>query len=171
METNNERNTATFIHLSALTQYFIPFGGFIFPIVIWSTAKKDSAYVDHHGTQTINFQLSVFLYSLLLFMIAIPVLAATILRNVPFATYLNDGDVFINNFSPADITGIAVVAIMALMLFGFLKIAEFFLIIYAAVKAADNQYYRYPLTINFIKPTKVNIAETPVKPTEPTIPN
>jgi uncharacterized Tic20 family protein len=31
METNNKNNTAAFINLSTLTQYFIPFGNFIFP--------------------------------------------------------------------------------------------------------------------------------------------
>ncbi|HEU0135716.1 MAG TPA: DUF4870 domain-containing protein [Flavobacterium sp.] len=153
METNNKKNVATFTHLSALAQYFIPFGGFIFPIIIWSSAKNDSDYVDHHGTQAINFQLSIFLYSLLLAMIAIPVLVMTLFKNVPIASFL-DGDVNIgDDFTPAHITGIAVIAVMALIIFCFLKIAEFFLIIYAAVKAANGELYQYPLSINFIKPT------------------
>jgi uncharacterized Tic20 family protein len=40
MKTTTEK-IATFTHLSALTQYFIPFGNFIFPILFW-TSKKTS---------------------------------------------------------------------------------------------------------------------------------
>ena len=149
---NNGKNIATLLHLSALAQYFIPFGGFIFPIIIWSSAKNDSRYIDHHGTQAINFQLSIFLYSLILALIAIPVLVMTVLKNVPFQAFI-DGNLNIgHDFSPSDITGIAIIAVMAIIVFGFLKVAEVFLIIYAAVKAADGVLYQYPLTINLIKP-------------------
>jgi uncharacterized Tic20 family protein len=168
METNNQKNTATFLHLSILSQYFIPFGNFIFPIVIWSSLKKNAEFVDRHGRNAINFQLSIFLYTLLLALIAIPVLMFTIFRSVPVRDLIMGNDVLLDNVSFADLTGIAAVAIVALTLFFLMKAAEFFLVIFAAVKAANGEEYEYPLTINFIgKPTQSEIVvtepETPIE--------
>jgi uncharacterized Tic20 family protein len=54
---------------------------------------------------------------------------------------------------------IAVLALIALMLFAFIKIAEFFLVIYASVKAANGEYYQYPFCIPFIKGIELPAAE------------
>ena len=78
----------------------------------------------------------------------------TVANNIPASTLVNDQDILIENFSLSNITGIVVVAIMAVLIFIFLKVAEFFLIICAAVKAANGEDYKYPLTINFIKEEK-----------------
>jgi hypothetical protein len=86
-------------------------------------------------------------------MIAVPVLVMSVLKNVPIEAFLDGNLQLGEDFTPANITGIAVVAIMALIIFFFLKVAEFFLIIYAAVKAANGELYRYPLTITFVKPS------------------
>jgi uncharacterized Tic20 family protein len=59
METTIEKNTATFTHLSALTQYFIPFE-YIFPY-FWSS-KVLNLWITTE--QVLNFQLSLLLYSL-----------------------------------------------------------------------------------------------------------
>ena len=93
METSNEKSTGALIHLSVFTQYFIPLGNFIFPAIIWGARKKDSDFVDHHGKQALNFQLSILLYSLILAMIAIPIFIFTLLRNIPTRTFIN-GDNF-----------------------------------------------------------------------------
>ncbi|RZJ30448.1 MAG: DUF4870 domain-containing protein [Flavobacterium sp.] len=159
METTTNKNAATLVHLSALTQYFIPFGNFIFPIIIWSSTKKDSEFNDSHGRQAINFQLSLFLYSVLLAIIAIPILLYTVFSNISFSDIVNDSVSIESDFSVEKLTGIALVAVMAVILFTVMKVAEFFLIIYASVKAAYGEYYQYPITINFIK----------ARPSEPTI--
>jgi uncharacterized Tic20 family protein len=56
-----------------------------------------------------------------------------------------------DHFSVENVTGIVIVAIIAILLFVALKVAEFFLIIYASLKASSGDYYKYPLTIPFIK--------------------
>lgn len=154
METNKNKNAATLVHLSTLTQYFIPFGNFIFPIIIWSSTRKDSDFADSHGKQAINFQLSLFLYSLVLCLIAIPILLYTVLSNIRLADVINGSVSIENDFSIEKLTGIALVAIMAVVLFTVMKVAEFFLVIYASVKASYGEYYHYPMTINFIKGKK-----------------
>ena len=151
METTNNKNLATFTHLSALSQYCIPFGNYIFPLLIWSTNKEKSEFIDFSGKQVLNFQLSIFLYSLVLAMIAIPIVLITIFSNVPADTMINDGDFVVNSLSVENITGIVIVAVIAILLFVGLKVAEFFLIIYASVKTSNGEKYEYPLTIPFIK--------------------
>jgi len=153
METAIEKNTAALIHLSALTQYFIPFGNFIFPILIWAIGKKESAFVDHNGRQSINFHLSILLYSLIMCMIAIPIFIFTIFKNAPINAIIDDERFVLNSndFTIENFSGIVVIAITAAFLFIMMKAAEFFLVIYATIKAANGELFHYPLTINFIK--------------------
>ena len=151
METTTEKNTATFTHLSALTQYFIPFGNYIFPILIWSSKKDKSEFVDHNGKQVLNFQLSLLLYSLVLIMIAVPIFLITFLKNIPFEALINDHDIVLRNFSFECNIGMLTVGLVAVLIFGLLKIVEFFLIIYASIKASNGEKYNYPITIPFLK--------------------
>ncbi|WP_413999166.1 DUF4870 domain-containing protein [Flavobacterium sp. W1B] len=151
METTTKRNTATFTHLSTLTQYFIPFGNYIFPILIWSSQKDKSEFVDYNGKQVINFQLSLLLYSLILIVIAVPIFIITIFKNIPFNAIINDNDVIINNLNFENSIGLITAGIIAALLFFALKIAEFFLIIYASIKTSNGEKYKYPITIPFIK--------------------
>jgi len=53
-----ERQWALICHLSVFCGYFIPFGGLIAPIVIWSLKKDEMPMVDAHGKEVINFQIS-----------------------------------------------------------------------------------------------------------------
>jgi uncharacterized protein len=151
MSTSNEKNTAALIHLSTLTQYFIPFGNYIFPILLWSSRKNESEFVDSNGKQVLNFQLSMFLYTLILLLVSIPILIFTVLKNITFSEVFNRHDFVIENFNHSNLTGIVVLAITAIILFGFLKIIEFILIIYGAVKASNGENYKYPLSISFFK--------------------
>jgi hypothetical protein len=151
METTSENNMATFIHLSTLSQYFIPFGNYIFPILIWSSKKDDSEFIDYNGKQVLNFQLSILLYSLVLAMIAIPILIFTIFNTISFYSIINEHDFILNHLNIGKITGTVIVALIAILSFIGLKVGEFFLIIYAAVKTSNGEKYNYPLTINFIK--------------------
>ena len=151
METTTEKNTATFTHLSTLTQYFIPFGNYIFPILIWTSKKDKSEFVDHHGKQVLNFQLSLLLYSLVLIMIAVPIFLIIFFNNIPFEALINDHDIVLRNFSFEGNIGLLTVGLVAVLIFVFLKIAEFFLIIYASIKTSNGERYNYPITIPFIK--------------------
>jgi uncharacterized protein len=151
METTHEKNQAVFTHLSTLSQYFIPFGNYIFPILIWSSKKDTSEFVNHHGKQALNFQLSMFLYTLILGLIAVPIILTTIFNSISLNDIINDSDFIIHNLSSRNISGIIIVAILAVFLFISLKIAEFFLIIYASLKTSNGEKYKYPLTIPFIK--------------------
>jgi len=151
MTTTNDKNIATVLHLSTLTQYIIPFGNYIFPIVIWSSKKDESEFINDNGKKVLNFQLSMLIYSIVLCLIAIPILLYTIFRNIPFNAIIDGNDFVIRNFRFGEIDGIAVLGITAGFVFGILKVVEFVLIILAAVKASNGESYKYPFSISFFK--------------------
>jgi uncharacterized Tic20 family protein len=61
----SERNWAMLCHLSAFASFFFPFGGIIGPLICWLSRKDESAWVDQNGKASMNFELSILLYSVL----------------------------------------------------------------------------------------------------------
>lgn len=151
METTDNKNKATLLHLSALSQYVFPFGNFIFPLILWSSMKEKATYIDQQGKQVLNFQLSLFIYSLILVLIAVPIFIATVVNGISISDSINLNHFEINSFHLENVSGLVLIALFAAFLFFTIKIAEFFLIIYAAVKTANGDDFKYPLTIHFIK--------------------
>jgi uncharacterized Tic20 family protein len=150
METTANKTTAVLLQLSAYTQYFFPFGNFIFPIVIWSAKKDQSEFVNYNGKQAINFQLSLLIYTIALLIIAIPIFAYTIFKDADITMWHNGHWVF-NRFKEEEFTGLIILGFAAAAIAFVLKVAEFFLILTAAIKNSNGENYKYPLTINFIK--------------------
>ncbi len=150
MTTSNDKSIAAVVHLSTLTQYFFPFGNYIFPILIWSFKKDKSEFVDYNGKQALNFQLSMLLYTIFLAIIAVPTLMYSVFKNTTIDQFDN-GDFGIEQLTTGNITGILTVGLTALFIFVALKVTEFFLVVYAAVKSSNGEEFQYPLTINFLK--------------------
>ncbi len=151
MKTSTEKKIAALTHLSTFTQYIIPFGNYIFPIILWTSKKDESEFVDHNGKQALNFQLSILIYSLVLAMIAIPVFLFTVLRNISFNDLMHNEEIIFEHFDYGNSIGLLTVGALALFGFACIKVAEFFLIIYASVKASNGEEYNYPMTIPFLK--------------------
>ena len=64
LNANQERNWAMFCHLAALAVFVFPFfGNIIGPLVVWLIKKDESSYVDQQGKESLNFQISFTLYS------------------------------------------------------------------------------------------------------------
>ncbi|RJG42389.1 DUF4870 domain-containing protein [Motilimonas pumila] len=53
------------IHLSQLTSIIIPGLGLILPIVMWAMNKDKSDAIDKHGKITVNWLISLFIYSII----------------------------------------------------------------------------------------------------------
>jgi uncharacterized Tic20 family protein len=63
---SRDRTWVILCHLAALTLFVgIPFGNIIGPLVIWLLKKHESAEVDAHGKESLNFQISMSIYTLL----------------------------------------------------------------------------------------------------------
>ena len=120
-------------------------------MLTFGTMRYKSEFVDFHGKQAMNFQLSVLLYSIIMALIAIPILIFTIFNHVSLDTVINNDNFVINNFNFSDQIGLITVGLTTVFLFGCLKVAEFFLIIYASIKTSTGEHYKYPITIPFIK--------------------
>ncbi len=151
---NQDKTMAAVIHLSTFSKYFIPLGNFILPLILW-TAKQNDPFVDNHGKQALNFQISVFLYFILLVCLAIVGIVFLGLR----MDSINDM-VFHNQFHEffqvvQALPFLIFIGIMGTLLLA-LFVFEIVAIITATVKASEGKYYNYPLTINFIKPTPVD---------------
>lgn len=151
MTTTNDKNTATLIHLSAFSQYLIPFGNFIFPIILWSALKDKSVYINEQGKQAINFQLSIFLYSLVLALIAIPIFIISLLKGAALSAFHHNGEYLLQQLLTGSWSNAIIIGFTAIFLFIFLHIIEFFFIIYAAVKTSSGSDFKYPITIPFLK--------------------
>ncbi|WP_298523785.1 DUF4870 domain-containing protein [uncultured Christiangramia sp.] len=52
-------------HLSQLLDLVTGIGGFIVPLIIWATQKDKVGGMDMHGKMIINFQISIFIYSII----------------------------------------------------------------------------------------------------------
>lgn len=153
--TDKDTTVAALLHISTFSKYFFPFGNFIFPLIIW-TAKKEDPFVDEHGRRALNFQISTFLYFVILVCLTI-VFVFTL--GFDFRTF--DPFAIHNGIHPFENHGNPLVIIITIGFFGMLLLGLFVLelvcVITAAIKASEGEPYKFPLNINFITPTPVDI--------------
>jgi len=148
MTTNNHNNIATFIHLSTFSRFIIPFGNFIGPLVLWTVNKDKSQFVDTHGKQAINFQISILLYAMVLGILTVPFFIFNVFTGIDFMDFNVFNGIHINVTKPSPLLYIGG-TLGGLAVIGF--ILEIVFIIKASLSARDGELYEYPLTINFIK--------------------
>lgn len=138
------------MHLGAFSKYFFPFGNYIVPILLWSTNKDKSEFIDNHGKEAINFQLSILLYTVILGIFSFPFFIFNVLGDATITDLFHFDDISIN-FSDAGgfrtLIGASFIGVIALI--GFFL--EIIFVISAALKANKSENYRYPLSIRFIK--------------------
>ena len=98
-----ERQWAMFCHLAALAGFVIPFGNIIGPLILWVLKKDESSYIDYHGKESVNFQISISIYVvisliLILVLVGIVLLAGIGIMSIVFlviaALKANDGVYF-----------------------------------------------------------------------------
>ena len=59
------RTWCVLCHVSALIGFFVPWAGHIVaPLIVWLVKRGDSAEIDAHGRESLNFQLSMLVYSI-----------------------------------------------------------------------------------------------------------
>jgi len=148
MVDNHHKNLATFIHLSTFTRFFIPFGNFLGPIVLWAANKDKSTFIDQHGKQAINFQISVLLYAIIIGTISVPFFIFKLFKGLDVIDFHGFHNFHINVGEPSPLLyiggGLGALAIIAFII-------ELGLIVKASLTARDGEIYKYPLTINFLK--------------------
>ena len=66
-----ERQWAMGCHLIALLGFVIPFpaANIVAPLVLWLLKREDGAFIDDNGKESLNFQISLFIYLSICFML------------------------------------------------------------------------------------------------------
>ena len=148
--TENQKNVGALVHLSTFSKFFFPFGNFIAPLLLW-TFNKEHKFVDEHGKEAINFQLSIFIYSLVIGLICLPFV---IIFATDFISLIDTIDHTVGHASISDLKNLSgyvvVIFIAAVLLFG-LFVFELYAVISATMHASKGKLYQYPLSISFIK--------------------
>tara|TARA_R110000868_G_scaffold93190_1_gene258042 strand:+ start:6855 stop:7331 length:477 start_codon:yes stop_codon:yes gene_type:complete len=151
----HEKNLSAIIHASTFSKYFIPFGNFILPLILWTANKKDHGFVDQNGKQALNFQISLLLYSIILGIFTVPFfigIIPEIIRHGEFGfSQFNNLNGFNFNFHQLKLgkllwpLGIAGLAQLGLFLVNIVYT------ILAAIRSSEGQDFKYPISIPFIK--------------------
>ncbi|MGF7215581.1 hypothetical protein GGR92_001721 [Spirosoma lacussanchae] len=113
MSQSDERMWAMLTHLSSLTGFFTLVGSLVGPLIVWQVQKEKSAFIDYHGKEAVNFNITM-------------ALAA----GVAFLLFL---------------------ILIGFVLFWVVGTVWLIFTLIAAIKANNGEYYRYPLSIRFIK--------------------
>ena len=76
---SDERSLAMACHLLSFAGCVIPMGHVVGPLILWLTQRETSDFVDSHGKEAVNFQISVTIWMLVsvvlaCFLIGIPLL-------------------------------------------------------------------------------------------------
>lgn len=59
------RNYGMFIHLSSFAGLMVSGMSFLGPLVLWLVRRDEHPFIDHHGKEAINFNLSLLLYGVI----------------------------------------------------------------------------------------------------------
>jgi uncharacterized Tic20 family protein len=155
----NQKNLGAFIHLSTFSKYFFPFANFFAPLLLW-TLNKEKPFVNEHGREAINFQLSILLYTILIGLLFIPFF---MVFAIDFVSLIDAVDHTVNELRYQDIKNLSgyilLISLAVLMLAG-LFVFELYAVITATMEATKGKLYKYPLSIPFIKLNTPSNAET-----------
>ena len=118
---NRELLLGMICHLITLSGLLIPFGNFLFPIIIYILYRRKSEYILYHAKESLNFQISFSVIGILFVVFT-------------FAIAFDDLVIF---------TGALIGAF-----FGIFYLMQ---IVNAAMSAKRNELFKYPLTFRIIR--------------------
>ena len=111
------------MHLSQFSNFFIPFGGIVIPMVMWYVNKDEYVEVDQHGKRIMNWIISSLIYTLIALSI--------FLFSIATESFL-----FIS---------VVVLLLVALM------VCSIVFTILGSTRSFKGEIYNYPMSIKFIK--------------------
>ncbi len=83
MVSQDEKTLGMLAHLLALAGFIVPFGNIIGPLVIWLLKKDELPFVDRHGKESLNFQISIILYTVIAVILCLILIGFLILAAIP----------------------------------------------------------------------------------------
>ncbi|MFA5863558.1 MAG: DUF4870 domain-containing protein [Phycisphaerae bacterium] len=84
---NEEKMWAMLCHLAGFAIFIPPVGHVLAPLVLWLMKKGSSAFIDDHGKEALNFQISITIYMaisglLVCILIGIPLVLAVLIFDI-----------------------------------------------------------------------------------------
>jgi uncharacterized protein len=121
-------------HLAVFAGFVVPFGNIFGPLTVWLMKRDSIPEVMEHGKESLNFQISITLYSIVAIIVVIAALLGSAAQSI-------SGE-----------PGMEVLLFTGAWVLGFilLTVIELVFIIVATVRASRRESYRYPLSIRFI---------------------
>ncbi len=129
--TGDEKTAAILAHVLVLV------GGFIAPLIVYLVKKDDSKFVRKHAAESLNFQLTLLIVTLICGIILMGTVIRTIVKN--------EGN---PDFEPATMFASFFGIWFIMMAIG---IFNFVVILVGTIKASNGQPYKYPIRIPFVK--------------------
>ncbi|WP_221088007.1 DUF4870 domain-containing protein [Deinococcus aquaedulcis] len=144
--TEPERTPAIITHLSPLAGLLLPtLGNVLGPLVAWLAFRDRSRALDDQGKEALNFQLSFWLYGLVVSVLAFALFSLGLIGGAVGAA------------AGTDLGGLAVLGSLSGFFLFFLPVlvvlglVPFIFMIVAVVRVSAGQPYHYPLTIRFLR--------------------
>ncbi|NJL64441.1 MAG: DUF4870 domain-containing protein [Methylacidiphilales bacterium] len=170
MRENNSQRVriwAMLCHLSALIwiplvclfligiPLYIPFLNIVAPLTVWHFKKKLNPWIDFQGRESLNFQLSLAIYNLIIILLLVLVFLITCAIpavSYPAGTLRANANAIAGAIRSHQIKTIfqAIIIIIAIANYLIMMLQLIFVSI-AAIKSYRGKYYRYPLTIRFLR--------------------
>lgn len=75
--TDDERTYALIMHLSLIAHLFLTLIAFGIPLIMWLVKKEESPFLDDHGREAVNFQISLLIWSIIFTIAAVPITIIT----------------------------------------------------------------------------------------------
>ncbi|WP_019009033.1 DUF4870 domain-containing protein [Deinococcus aquatilis] len=142
-----ERTPAILIHLSPLAGLLLPsIGNLLGPLLAWLVYRDRSRALDGQGKEALNFQLSLWLYGVLITVLAFALFSLGLVGGAVGAV-VGRPDAGAFAFFGAFAAFFAFYLPILLVLF----LLPLVLMLVAVVRVSGGQAYRYPLTIRFLK--------------------
>jgi uncharacterized protein len=120
----------------------VPFVSILGPLGVWQWKKNIDPAIDDHGKESVNFQLSLLIYWIILAILCFLLMSVTcglVMKSNPTSV-----ESVLSTIGGLLLMGGAVIFVI-------MGIASFSLVIFAAIKASKGEFYRYPFTIRFLK--------------------
>ena len=119
-----DRNMAMLCHLASFAMFVgIPLGNIIGPLVVWLMKREQSSFVDWHGKESINFQISVTIYG------------------------ISSGILIVYGIISETLT----LAFIGFLLLPLTLLFALIMVTVATMRANDGIRHQYPLTMRFTK--------------------
>ncbi|MCW5313135.1 DUF4870 domain-containing protein [Nostoc sp. KVJ3] len=110
------------------------------PLIIWRFKKTQYPWIDLQGKESLNFQISLTLYTLIIIGISLLLLFTSLSLFVTTNGSVNE----IKNTLDS-------LLIVLMSLISFKLILQSFVVTFAAMKAYKGEHYRYPFTIRVLR--------------------